>query len=275
MDNYRDGELKAKLLEMMEWFHKLCVKNGIRYYVLGGTMLGAMRHHGFIPWDDDIDVGVANEDYTKLEMLFKNSGQSKYVFESPLSDAKDYFYSFSKIYDTTTTLVENTKYKIKRGIYIDVFPLVGMGNSEQESAARFFLIDRKFKYLLARTTGIRKGRNRLKNLAVYLFRMIPDFISDDKKRLVELYQLANERAFNDYKIGGNPFGTWRYKEIMESSIMGNPTLYQFENIKVYGAEQPDKYLTSLYGDWKKLPPIEKRVSKHDYVELSLHKSYLD
>lgn len=274
MENSQNGKLKSKLLEMMQWFHEFCIKNNIRYYVLGGTMLGAVRHQGFIPWDDDIDVGVVSEDYVKLDKLFARSGQSKYVFESPETEAADFLYSFSKLYDTTTTLIENTRYKIKRGIYIDIFPLVGTGDTEKESLQRFGMIDRKFNYLLARSTGIRKGRSFYKNLAVGLLRMIPDFISNDKAKLLELNRMANEKHFFGSKFGGNPFGAWRYKEIMESSIMGTPALYRFEDMEVFGAENADAYLTHLYGNWRELPPVEKRVSHHDYIMLDLDKSYL-
>ena len=124
-----DVELKKKLIDMLKWFHNFCVANNIRYYVLGGTMLGAVRHHGIIPWDDDIDVGVVSDDYLKLEGLFSHTKQTRYKFEGPSTEASDYYYSFSKLYDTSTTLIENTKYRIKRGVYIDIFPLVGMGNN--------------------------------------------------------------------------------------------------------------------------------------------------
>ena len=269
-----DVELKKKLIDMLKWFHNFCVANNIRYYVLGGTMLGAVRHHGIIPWDDDIDVGVVSDDYLKLEGLFSHTKQTRYKFEGPSTEASDYYYSFSKLYDTSTTLIENTKYKIKRGVYIDIFPLVGMGNNEQESIARFNVINKQFFYLLARTAGIRRGRSWFKNITIQLLRIIPDSLSNDKKRLVKLHKFANERSFFDYKLGGNPFGAWRYKEIMETAIMGTPTLYQFEDFEVFGAEKYDEYLTHMYGNWRQLPPKEKQITHHDYIGLDLEKSYL-
>ena len=272
MEENTNLELKAALLEMMAWFHDFCAEHGIRYYMLGGTMLGAARHQGFIPWDDDIDVGVINTDYLRLEELIARSGQKRYVFESPTSPAKDFNYCFSKLYDTRTTLVENTRYKTCRGIYLDIFPLVGMGNTEEESKACFAVQDRRFKYFLARTTGIRHGRNPLKNAAVLLARLIP---ADNKKMLRSIHEEANSRDFDAYRYGGNPFGAWRGKEIMERSIMGKPTLYNFENLQLYGAENADAYLSHLYGNWRQLPPVEKRVSHHDYLAFDLHRSYLE
>lgn len=265
-------ELKQKLTEMLAWFHDYCVKHNLRYYVLGGTMLGAARHKGFIPWDDDIDVGMPRSDYERFAELMKSDIKGKYRLETPHSVAKDFTYTFSKIYDTTTTLVENTKAEIKRGIYIDLFPLDGLADTLEESKKRFKKIDFKFSFLLARVTSLRKGRSLLKNIAVLLFPLIP---LDNKKLQLEIDEMCKERDFDECKYGGNLLGAWRFKEVMERTIMGTPTLYQFENIYVYGAEHYNEYLTCLYGDWKKLPPKEKQVTHHQYKECDLHKSYLE
>ena len=83
----QDAKLKSILLDMFSWFHEFCVQNGLRYYALGGTMLGAARHGGFIPWDDDIDVGMPREDYMRLEALMGSSPQEPYILETPYSKA--------------------------------------------------------------------------------------------------------------------------------------------------------------------------------------------
>ncbi len=267
-----DVELKQKLTEMLAWFHNYCVEHNLRYYVLGGTMLGAVRHKGFIPWDDDIDVGMPRADYEKFAQLMESEKKEKYRLETPHSAAKDFTYTFSKIYDTTTTLIENTKVETKRGIYLDLFPLDGLADTLEESQKRFKKIDFRFNFLLARVTSFRKGRSLMKNIAVILFPIIP---FNNKKLQIEIDEMCKERDFDNCKYGGNLLGAWRFKEVMESSIMGTPTLYQFENIYVYGAEHYNEYLTHLYGDWNKLPPKEKQVTHHEYKECNLHKSYLE
>ncbi len=274
MNDVSSQELQKYLLEMIRWFHDFCIRNNLRYYALGGTMLGAARHQGFIPWDDDLDVGMPREDYEKLYTLMEYQAGDRYILETPYSDAPDFNYCFSKLYDTKTTLVENLKYKIKRGLYIDIFPLDGMGDTEEESKQTFNKIDRKFKFLLAHTTGIRNGRSMLKNMAVIISQTILSPFVHDKKAARKLNNLSAMRSFDTCTYGGNPFGAWRYKEIMRTDIMGRPTLYKFEDMMIYGAENYDDYLSHMYGDWRKLPPEVKRVSHHDYVEIDLNKSFM-
>lgn len=261
--------LKAELLNMMRWFHSFCEKNGLRYYVLGGTMLGAVRHGGFIPWDDDIDVGMPREDYERLAELIDSD---KYVLETPETQAKDFYYPFSKLYDTDTTLIENTKYKIKRGIYIDIFPLDGIGDSRDEAHENFKTVKKYSDLLMLKIAGFRKGRRWYKNLGVALFRLLP---MNPKRLLGKLVSQCKKYSYADSLYVGNLVGAWGEREITHRDVMGTPTLYKFEDMSVYGAQNADEYLSSLYGDWRKLPPEEKRVSHHDFIEFNLKKSYLD
>lgn len=266
------NEVQKKLLNMLKWFHAFCEQNNLKYFALGGTMLGAVRHKGFIPWDDDLDVGLPRKDYEKLqELMGENLFDGKFVLEAPLKN-KDFKYPFCKIYDTTTTLVENTKVKIKRGIYIDVFPLDGIGNSKEEAHKNFKKIRKLDTLLLLKSTGFRKDRKLYKNIGVALFRLIP---FDTEKILKKLVAKCSLYPYDECLYCGNLVGAWREKEIMFRSIMGEPKLYDFEGIKICGAENADEYLTCLYGDWKELPPEDKRVSHHDFVEIDLNKSYIE
>lgn len=267
-------EVQSKLLKMLEWFHSFCGQNEISYYIVGGTMLGAARHQGFIPWDDDIDVGILREDYDKLLGLGKKL-KGRYIIESPHSGNTDYLYSFSKLYDTTTTYIEELRFQCKRGIYIDIFPLDAIGSSFEEASNNLKLFDRKNMFLMTRTCAIKKGRSWYKNLSIVVSRLIPSFFINEKKLSVELDNLSRgmNRSSNSYVANLN--GAYRDREIVEKRILGNPTLYGFENIQVYGPQFYDEYLTGLYGNWRKLPPEEKRVLPHNYIVCDLNKSYLD
>lgn len=272
--NQLSSPLKAKLLDMLSWFHDFCVEHQLRYYVLGGTLLGAVRHKGFIPWDDDIDVGMPRADYLRLETLMKQH-TGRYILETPNTDQKDFYYPFTKLYDTQTTLVENTRFKIKRGIYLDIFPLDGAGESAEEAREFFAPIHAKRNLLLTLTTGIRKGRSFYKNASVALMRIIPDWVLSKKKVLHTVDTMAQQKDYDQCRWVGNLMGNWMERELVPRSFLGTPTAYPFETLTVYGPEDYEGYLTSIYGNWRELPPPEKQKPHHDFVLCDLEHSYLD
>lgn len=272
MDNNLD--LKRKLLDMFVWFHQFCEQNGLRYYMLGGTMLGAVRHQGFIPWDDDIDVGMPRSDYQRLEMLLKDQ-TGRYILETPNTSNLDYYYPFSKLYDTETTLIENTRYKIRRGIYLDIFPLDGAGNTMEEGLETFRKVKRKRLLLLTMTAGVRPGRQFLKNLAVIAMRLIPNWVLNKKKLLISVEQLCSRKSYDDCEYVVNFMGNWMEKELMPKQIFGEPKRYVFEGVSAYGPEDYEGYLSSLYGEWRKLPPVDKQKTHHDFLYIDLEHGYMN
>lgn len=264
--------LREFLLNMLKWFHSFCSEHDLKYYVVEGTCLGAVRHQGFIPWDDDVDIGMPRADYQRFQALMKERPHPRYILEMPQDMAWDYYYVFSKLYDTQTTLIENTRCKIRRGIYIDIFPIDGLGNSQQEAQRNYGKIKWKLNFLLARVTGLRAGRSWIKNLAVIVARMIP-FVKDKQLQL-RIDNACAEKSICDYSWGGVLVGGWREKEIMPSAVLGTPVEYQFEDLVVWGPQDYDAYLTTVYGNWRELPPEEKRVTHHDYLYRDLDHSYL-
>lgn len=269
-------ELKTCLIDMLKWFHDFCEDHGIRYYLVEGTMLGAARHKGFIPWDDDIDVGVPRKDYDKLRTIMGDQiHDGRYLLETEDSGKTDYLYPFGKLYDVTTTLVESRRIVVKRGVCIDVFPLDGIGDDEKDAIKNYKPIGHKQDVLASRVVVIRKGRKWYKNLAVRMFQMLPSFCVNEKKLLKEITALCRLRDFDNSEYVGNLVSTYRKKEIMPRKYYGTPVLYDFEGIKVYGVEYSDAYLSTLYGDWKTYPPEGKRVSSHVRESIDLNKSFLE
>jgi lipopolysaccharide cholinephosphotransferase len=265
------NQLQKKLLEMFEWLTNFLHENNLRYYMIDGTMLGAARHKGFIPWDDDIDIAMPRDDYEKLLTLLKDD-LDHYVVESPNSSAADYVYGISKFYDINTTMTEELKHNVTRGVYIDIFPLDGIGNTMSESLKNYKSVD-FFNMLLAmKTSKYRKDRKWWKNCATFIGNIIP---VSPKKLSKKLDRKCAEYNYDNCEYVGSLLSTYRAREIMKKDVYGNPTLYKFEHLDVYGPEKYDEYLTILYKDWRKLPPEDKRKSAHDFIHLDVTKSWRD
>ena len=264
-------DIQKRLLDMMKAFHDICVKEKLRYYLIGGTALGAARHKGFIPWDDDMDVGMPRPDYEKLKSICKTLDLESFRFEFP--GAKDFVYPFGKFYDTRTTLIENTRYKTKRGLFIDIFPIDGIGNTYEESLENFKPIVNKINLLSTKVCAWRKGRRLYKNLAMICMRYLPG--PSMQKIMSEIEQLSTSRKYDECEYVANCVGNWYEKEILRREWFGTPTLYKFEGHEFYGPEMIDEYLSGVYGDWRKLPPKEKQISHHDFIMLDLNKGYME
>ena len=263
------NSIQTCLFDMLAWLSAYMEEHHLKYYVVGGTMLGAVRHQGFIPWDDDIDIAMPREDYETLLQLLREP-VDHYVAESVNSGNKDFYFSYAKLYDTNTTLVECSRTGLKRGLYIDIFPLDGIGNTMEESLRNYRSIDRMNMLLAMKTSVYRKGRKWWKNAAVF----VGGFLPISRRWLARrMDRLCASRSFEEHRYVGHLMGVYRSREILERSVYGKPTPYAFEGMTVYGPEKYEEYLTSLYRDWRRLPPEDKRCTPHDFVEMDLNKPY--
>ena len=120
------NDLQKALLEIFKAFVAVCEKHHLRYYLIGGTCLGAVRHKGFIPWDDDIDVGLPREDYEKFIQLQDEFKDTPYFIQTWKSDPK-YIYGYAKLRNSNTTYIENfyKHFQFNQGLWIDIFPIDG------------------------------------------------------------------------------------------------------------------------------------------------------
>ncbi len=205
------NELQSKLLEMFSWLTNFLSDNNLKYYVVGGTMLGAVRHNGFIPWDDDIDIAMPRKDYEKLIDLLKEP-RDHYVVESVKSLANDYRYSYAKLYDMNTYLVENRKKKLIRGIFVDIFPLDGIGQTIEQSIQNYKKVDRLNMLLAMKACKLRKGRKWWKNIAAFLGYFLPVGEKKLSKKLDKACAFIN---YDESKYVGQLMSVYRQKEIME------------------------------------------------------------
>lgn len=260
---------KIKNLEaaMLSAFVNACRELGLRYYLVGGTLLGAVRHQGFIPWDDDIDVAMPRADYDS----FLREGQKylpEHLFVQCLATEPAYGANFAKIRDKRTTFVEYSvrKYPICHGVYIDIFPLDHYPDDPREQKKMDFqqvLFRRRSRAAVEVPPQARHSlpvELGLRAVSALTCLRYPSF-----RKALE----AREKLHTSVKPGekwANYCGAWGKREIMPAEWFGDGTLLSFEGMQVMGPACPHEYLTHLYGDYMQLPPVEKRVGHH-YAEL--------
>lgn len=261
--------LQKKECEMLKHLIKVCDQMNIKYYLLGGTLLGAVRHKGFIPWDDDIDVGMLREDY---EFFTKNAQQyfPEHLFVQTFENDPGYSRNFAKLRDSNTTFIEknNANAKFNQGVYIDIFPL----DYYPDNFFSAKIVDIKKKYYMAKISETfdlsELNENGLKRIMRLIFRkMIPSVQYALEKRDEAYKTTKKSKRIANYE------GYWGKKEIVPAEWFGEGSELEFEGMKVRGVKEYDLYLTQLYGDYMKLPPVEKRVTHHDTYVIDLDHSY--
>ena len=272
MEKFDTDAMKRLQVEMLECFIEVCKNNGLKYFLLGGTCLGAVRHKGFIPWDDDIDVGMPRDDYEKFSEIAAKELPGHLFFQTNKTDP-EYPMLFGKIRNSDTTYVEisSQKLNINHGVYIDVFPLDGVSENKLE---RKIIRKRKTLYN-ARIAQVfyteKHGSDRLiKRIARKMICLLYPSVA---KTVEKREKLCRKYPYVSSKIIANFGGAWGEKEVMPKEIFGEGTQGVFEGVSVTLPQYYDAYLTRLYGDYMQLPPVEKRIGHHYYVIADMEKSY--
>lgn len=263
--------LKEIELEIFRQFVEICQENSLKYFVIGGTALGAVRHKGYIPWDDDIDVALPREDYEKFLLIAPKALPYNMFLQTFVTDT-DYPHPFAKIRRSDTTFIEKTVSKINmnHGVYIDIFPLDGYPNTGIKE--KYFKLKNRILMIsigsafLVDTTKDCKIEKIVKRFIKALF---PDY----KKSVIMIDNLYKSNSYKNSVIVANFCGAWGIKEVMPKEFFGNGIEGEFEGIKVTLPEKTHEYLTSLYGNYMQLPPEEKRIGHHYCTVIDLEKSY--
>lgn len=243
-------ELHDILLGIGKEFHRICTENQIPYYMLGGTMLGAVRHKGFIPWDDDMDFGVPREHYERLKQVLAK--QLSPTFKAlTIENSDSLSFDYIKISDERTLINEFFKENTKEsfGVNIDIFPLDKSLKKKSTEKTRL-IIQQICQYVWLST----KPRPLPKKVVAYVLKSLLFWC--DKLMVRNFINKHFVQTYGDYI--SNIYGHWGIREIVKVCVMGIPQLYEFEDTQFYGVAKPDEYLKSLYNDYMQLPPPEKR-----------------
>ena len=259
MKEIKYDELRVVQLDILQNVHNFCIAHDIKYTLAYGTLLGAVRHGGYIPWDDDIDIAMLRPDY---ERFMQEYNDEVYKFTECRLD-KDVHIGFGKVEDTRTLVIEggNTK---NLGVTIDVFPIDDLCNTYEDSVKYFksfkwnWLI-RKAKY---RELSIVKTLS--KKIAVGLLKVVCLPFSVHSLTLKNVERALKNRNNASKYVGLICDVNVYTSEVMERSIWSEYQPISFEGKTFIAIKDSNRYLTCLYGDYMKLPPKEQQVPKHDF-----------
>lgn len=279
MELNKTDQIKHKkiLVETMKAFIAFCDKNNLKYYACAGTCLGAIRHNGIIPWDDDVDVLMPREDYFKFVSLNQKLYNSDYEIVS--QGTPGYYLPFAKFVNKNTTIVETRDYPFVIGVFIDIFPLDLVGDSlEAQSifekrkvifgkysmAIKNYYLSNVFELLL---------RCRIRTFVKACFysifgrKLASNFLK--KILLLEKQMLCQQ---GDKCICYCGFYGFK-KELCDRTWFGNGIEVPFEDFSIRVPQNYDAYLTHMYGDYMTPPPIEKQVTHHNLYFIDLNKKW--
>lgn len=258
-------EYKKILLNILICIDKYCKDNEIQYFLYYGSLLGAIRHKGFIPWDDDIDIVIKRKDYAKFISGFQKEKRENYLRVFSLENEKSYCYPFAKVVDTRTVAYENGSNEKGLGIYVDVFPLDFCGNSGKEHSyffnkICFFKVLRDIKIIC-----LSKSRKLWKNIILLIGKIVIAPLPLKKiSRGIDVFAKKYSLEPTDYCVEAVNI-TYGKKEIMPSKWFEKVIDMPFEGHKFSIPADYNKILKNLYGDYLIYPPVEQRQPKHGII----------
>lgn len=257
MTEISETEQKKLLLEMMQKFDSICEQYNLKYSLAYGSMLGAVRHKGFIPWDDDIDVLMPRKDYEKLLSL--KYEDDTFIIKS-YRYSENYYYIFAKMMNKKTYIKEANRGETDSGLFIDIQPVdyVDEGDKNFKLSVKKAMRTRN----LIDHLGGNTSREESRNFIAYVLKNVGHLLLDPFRKTI-LSHIDNKYI----KDNGAYCANFIYDPTTaphRANLWDEITDYPFENITVKGFKNYDEYLSKKYGDYMKLPPVEEQKSLHTF-----------
>ena len=267
----------AVIIDVLSVFIRICEAQGLRYFCAGGTAIGAVRHQGMIPWDDDIDVFMPRPDYDRFLRLAAHSMPEGYEVLSPYA-TKDYPMYFAKMCNARTTLLENERIPCVFGLYIDIFPLDGACDDVETC----YREKRRFKRLMNKLEAVSTRNSfgeyiglltKRREWGRFVVKTVA-FCCRSWLRRRLLKQMDSIAYGHDYALSSRVVtysGAYQRQEIYPKAWLETPQMFAFEGLMVNLPHDYDAYLRHFFGDYMTLPPVEQRASHHQKVFFDLDK----
>lgn len=260
MEKLSKEEIKKTQLNLLKFLKYICEKNSINYFINYGTLLGAVRHKGFIPWDDDVDISMYREDYNKLIEAINIENHPKYKIIN-YYNSNWYFHNFSILVDVTTTIPDNYK-KIRQDthLFIDIFPIDKFNSKKIFKRLHIYNSLRRFsqykkEYIINNDSKI-KDFIRI-SIWYILYFVNPRFFTKKIEKIINK-NIVNNGEFESF------LGMGDIKEVLPLDTCKELINLEFENISIKAPKKYDKILTTYYGDYMKLPPKDEQLPSHDF-----------
>lgn len=264
-------DVQDKILETMKYIDKLCRENGIVYYIMGGTALGAIRHGGFIPWDDDLDIFMTPFEYEKFKKVFEAENSEKFMLQEWRTTPN--YLEYAKIRMNGTTFIEEhfkDRKEMHHGIYVDIMILhkVSMGRFSQ----KLTYLESKFVTLYGLSQRNWKPKTKGQTLVLRLLKIMPCKL---------MAKIAYKRIYKfDNRTDNFMYCYWitpaKFRNgLFDKSFFESPVDIPFEDTVLLGSKKIKEYLEYRYGDYMKLPPEEARLAAVHAMIYDTEKDYME
>lgn len=254
--------VQDKILETMKFIDKLCREHGIVYYIMGGTALGAVRHSGFIPWDDDLDIFMTPDQYKKFKTVFENSNSEQFILQEWRTDKK--YLEYAKIRMNGTTFIEDNfkeRKDMHHGIYVDIMILHKV--PENKFIQKIVYYESKFVTLYGLSQRNWKPKSKSQEVVLKSLKFMPCKLMA-RIAYSHIYRYDNRKDNYKYCYWITPA---KFRNgLFDKTFFEKPIDIPFEDTNLLGSEKIKEYLEYRYGDYMKLPSEEQRkAAVHAYV----------
>ena len=263
--------VQNKILEVMKYIDRLCRSKGITYYIMGGTALGAVRHGGFIPWDDDLDIFMTPDQYVKFKKVFEQVNSEQFILQEWKTTPN--YREYAKVRMNGTTFIEESfkdRKDLHQGIYVDIMILHKVPNNKVIQKLVYY--ESKFVTLYALSQRKWKAKSKSQKIALKILKIMPCKLMANVcyKRIYKYDRMKNGYKYC-YWITPAKFRNG----LFDASFFDAPVDIVFEDTKLLGSEKIQEYLEYRYGDYMKLPSKEEQKAAVHAMIYDTQKNYTE